>query len=207
MREYNTIQMYTMLTDRQKKVLRFIEDYILTNGYPPTYREIASFMGINTPRGVQQHLKALEKKGVLKLIPGKARGIQIIKKPATFPLIGITSAGMPIDSEPIYDEMFTIDPKLAGQEEGFMVKVKGDSLVGIGIYDGDMVLISQKGYPTNGDIVLAKINGEITLKIFYKTKEKAVLKAANPSYRDIEIHEEDHFEIIGKATLVIRKLQ
>lgn len=198
--------MYTKITERQRKILEFIEDYMEINGYPPTYREIANFIGINTPRGVQQHLKALEKKGLIKLTKGKARSIKIMKKLQGLPLVGISSAGHPIESEPSYEENYIIDPKISGTKNGFIVKVSGESLSGIGINDGDMVVITKDSNPKNGDIVLVKINGEITLKILEKSSSRIKLKAANPDYPNIEIKSNDAFEIIGKATLLLRKL-
>ncbi len=198
--------MYTNLTEKQKKILLFIESYIKENGYPPSYREIASHSGITTPRGVQKHLIALEKKGFLKLERGKARGIRIIRKLTGFPFIGISSAGFPINSENISIETYDIDPKLAGTENGFIIRVSGESLINAGIYDGDLILISGEKPPREGDIVLARVNGEVTLKILKKAKDRVLLKAANPEYPDIEITDNDTLEIIGKAILVIRKL-
>ncbi len=200
--------MYRYLTNRQREILEFIESYMSLNGYPPTYREIADFFGIRTPRGVQQHLKALEKKGIIKLSKGKARSIKIVRNQHEYglPLIGISSAGFPIESEPLYNKKIIIDPRLTGTDKGFIVKVSGESLSGIGIHDGDMVVISQDATPVDGDIVLARVNGEITLKILKKLTHGVRLKSANPDYPDIEIKKGDDFEIIGKATLVLRKL-
>ena len=200
--------MFTIeLTKRQKDVLNFIKGYIKTHGYSPTLREIARGTGIKTPRGVKTHLIALSRKGYITFQPGKARSISILKKD-NIPLIGMSSAGFPINSEEAHLESFTIDEKLIGSGKHFMVKIAGDSMTNRGIEHGDLVVIKEDSSNIReGDVVLVRINGEVTLKtLFKKTHSELVLKPENPQYPTIRISSEESVEIIGKAILVIKKL-
>ncbi len=205
---YNSTQMFTTpLTQRQREVLDFIRKYIKTHGYSPTLREIARELGIKTPRGVKTHIKALQKKGYLTFTPYKARSISLLSG-EKIPLIGLSAAGAPISSEEYEFEEFTIDEKLIGKGKHFIVKVTGESMLLRGIEDGDLVVIKENPESIKpGDVVLVKINGEITLKtLIQKTDTLIVLKPENPDYPPIKATNLDQVEILGKAVLVLKRL-
>ncbi len=200
--------MYTKkLTKRQKEVLEFIENYIETQGYSPNLREIAAFLGVKTPRGAQIHIKALERKGFIKIERHKARSIQLVKKYDGIPLVGISSAGIPIDSVEAIRESFQIDRKLTGSGEHFIIQITGDSMVQRGIYDGDLVVVKKEEADIKeNDVVLVRLNNEVTLKTISMSGNTVILKPENPNYTPIKVSRGDSFEIIGKAVLVIKKL-
>ena len=205
---YNSKQMFTIpLTQRQKEVLDFIKKYIKIHGYSPTLREIAKELGIKTPRGVKIHIKALQKKGYLTFTPYKARSISLLSG-EKIPLIGISAAGVPISTEEYEFEGFTIDEKLIGKGKHFIVKVTGESMLMRGIEDGDLVVIKENPESIKpGDVVLVKINGEITLKtLIQKTDTSIILKPENPDYPVIKATNLDQVEILGKAVLALKKL-
>ena len=188
-------------------VLDFIRGYIREHGYSPTLREIAVALGIKTPRGVKAHLISLEKKGYITLEPGKARSISIREK-SGLPLIGLSAAGSPINVEENYIESYVIDEKLTGRGKHFIVRVTGDSMILRGIDNGDLVVIKEGDNDVKiGDVVLVKINGEVTLKtLMKKSEQELVLKPENPEYPIIRATSSDEVEIIGKAVLVLKKI-
>ncbi|MBW1988865.1 MAG: transcriptional repressor LexA [Deltaproteobacteria bacterium] len=174
------------LTARQNQVLRYVAEFLRDHGYPPTNREIAAHLGLKSPNTVHVHLKALEAKGFIRIQGGANRGIRILKAPPEFsrgiPLVGKIAAGRPIESPDIYEEPLEVDREFFGHPASFCVRVHGDSMIEAHIADGDYVIIRPKPQPDNGDIVAALMDGEVTLKIFYRTRSGIELRPANKNY-------------------------
>ncbi len=194
------------LTEKQKKVLNFIEEYMEKHGYPPSIREIARRFRI-TPRGAMMHLVALEKKGFIRRGDGKARAIHLTKRTEAvmLPVLGEIAAGEAIlmVEEP-YEEIEVPKSMLTVGYDHFVLKVRGDSMIGDHILDGDYVVIRKQNFADMGDIVAVSIdNEEATLKRFYLSKDKVVLKPSNPEMKDI-IVEPERVKILGKLVGVIR---
>ncbi len=200
--------MYTKITERQAEVLAFIEEFIRQSGYPPTYREIAAGLHIKTARGVKVHIDALARKGFLEMHQGKARGMKLKENPHYVPMLGLAAAGFPVDTVEIDAEGYTIDPRIIGTGRRFMVKVTGDSMIEKHIDDGDWAVIDPDVQNIkNGNIILAKINGEVTIKEFKKTGNSIYLVPANRLYRTLHIRKQDNFQILGKVVVCIKKIK
>ncbi len=223
--------MEEILTRRQVQILDFIARYRATRGYSPTMREIASLLGLSSVATVAEHISALEKKGMIHRRPNKARSITLtgtgrsfLRYPQTrasareerpvsarIPLLGIISAGLPIEALPIPEDIEVPWGMVAGRE-CFALKVRGESMVGEGILDGDYVLVEKKVTAENGDTVVALINGaEVTLKNFRRflegDRETVALEPANPEMKPIILQEGDRLEIQGKVIGIIRLIE
>jgi repressor LexA len=180
------------LTDRQQKVLDFIRKHHRKTGFPPTSREIQLQFGFKSQTAAMNHLRALERKGAIRRIPGKARAMidPEIKLSADFrsvPLVGVIPAGMPIDSDQSRDGSLGVDSRFFGIEsskDAFALRVRGDSMVGAQIADGDTVILVRR-QAKDRDIVAALIDGEVSLKRYTVKKGRPFLKAENPDYPDL----------------------
>jgi len=191
-----------MLTNRRKQILEFIKSYQKQYGNTPTIREICQQFGIKSTNGVYEHLKALEKDGYLELSANKARSILIKQNTNNIlPLIGEVAAGEPI--YPLVTEGDKIDIPLKS-DGTFVLKVKGDSMIKAGIQNGDMVVVDTQKATTNKDIVVAVIDGEVTLKRLIIHNNEIELHPENDNYNIIKIGKKD-FKILGKVTLLLRK--
>jgi len=191
-----------MLTNRRKQILEFIKSYQKQYGNTPTIREICQKFGIKSTNGVYEHLKALEKDGYLELSANKARSILIKQNTNNIlPLIGEVAAGEPI--YPLVTEGDKIDIPLKS-DGTFVLKVKGDSMIKAGIQNGDMVVVDTQKATTNKDIVVAVIDGEVTLKRLIIHNNEIELHPENDNYNIIKIGKKD-FKILGKVTLLLRK--
>lgn len=199
------------LTDRQRNILQFLGKFSREKGYPPTVREIASFFGFSSLRGVQKHLAALQDKGMIRRQPGRSRAIEIVSMtPADslrVPILGRIPAG-PFDLA-LEDEegAMEIDRSLARGEGLFFLKVTGNSMVGAHIVDGDYALIRWQSTAENGDIVAVRIGEEATLKRFYKEGRTVRLQPENPEMDPIFIREEEDLAIVGKVLAVVRSIR
>ena len=217
------------LTEKQAKILQFVEEHIDKVGFPPTVRQAADFFSISA-KAAHDHLRAVAKKGYIRLFPGSARGIEVIKSnnkqqesqsPATsmseilqesavVPLIGSIAAGVPILAEENVEKQLTF-PKAFLPSAGnmFALRVKGDSMEKAGILDGDIAVLKQVSDATSeikkGDIVAALIDGEATLKRFEKTGSNVILHPENDSYQPIKVSSKDNLSIVGKLVGVYRK--
>jgi len=196
------------LTEKQKKVLQFIEEYMDKYGYPPSIRDIARRFRI-TPRGAQMHLRALEKKGVIKRKDGKARAMKLTKRTDAIllPVLGEIAAGEAIEMVPEVDEEIEV-PKamVAVGYEHFVLKVRGESMIGDHIMDGDYVIIRKQSTANVGNIVAVSIdNSEATLKRLYYENNMVRLEPSNPNMKAI-IVEPERVRILGKLVGVIRIL-
>jgi repressor LexA len=180
------------LTARQEEVLNFIRKQQQRTGYPPSSREIQSFFGFQSQTAAMNHLRALEKKGVIRRTPGKARSAvdPSLRFPRGFkpvPVLGEIAAGMPVDGTELGESSVGIDLGVLGirnSAEVFALKVRGESMSGAQIADGDTIIL-QKRMPKNGDIVAALIDGETTLKRYVLEKGQPFLKAENPAYPNL----------------------
>jgi repressor LexA len=210
------------LTDRQEEILLFIKQFTLESGYPPTLREIGKHFQISSTFGVKRHLEALVKKGFINIESNASRGISFIRKSSedfiersireddTFvkiPIIGRVAAGLPINVVENLEGSLVVDPSfLKKAEDAFALRVKGDSMINAGINDKDLVIVSPKEQAKNGDIVVAMLNDEATVKKFEFINNKIRLIAENNSYLPIEVNKEDDFKLIGKVKGVVRWL-
>lgn len=204
----------TELTDKQKGILDFLQNFMNENGYPPTVKEIMVHFNFASPTAVTTHLTALEKKGYVKKTGKRARGsvpINTVEKKDNLIKIPLLTnevkAGLLMDvSDESYEDFFPLPESIAQNENNFLMKVKGDSMIDAHIKEGDMVLVNPSNIePQNGDIVVAKIddNGdeEITIKRFFKEKDCIKLVAENKEYPPII---QEKVSIVGKVVGLIR---
>jgi len=198
--------METALTQKQEKVLGFIEDFIRQTGYPPTIREIARHFRFAGPQGVQKHLAALEKKGCLKRTRNKSRSIQLTgdaAAPAGIPIIGTAAAGRPVRADEDIEGTLSFD-YFKQNKNFFCIRVRGESMIEAHIADGDLVVVRSQPAADNGDIVVAMVDGEVTVKRFSQKDGVVTLTPENESMQPIVIREGD-FKIIGKVIMVVRQ--
>lgn len=201
--------MLVPMTSRQKEIYDFLQRIIREKGYAPSIPEIGRRFKIASTNGVSDHLKALEKKGYIRRV-GK-RAIEVftaLRQPVLtsvreIPILGTVPAGKPFLSEENWEGTLTI-PSDLGSGKLFALQVKGDSMIGAGILEGDRVIIKQQGTVENGAIVCALIDGEATLKRFYKKSDVVTLRAENEKYAPITISQGE-FRIIGRVVGLIRK--
>ena len=201
--------MLTPLTDRQKAIYDFLLKSIREQGFAPSIHEIGRKFKIASTNGVSDHLKALEKKGYIRRVGKRAievvnaLGKAVINVSREVPILGRVPAGKPFLSEENTEGFLTI-PSDLGSGEQFALLVQGDSMIGAGIIDGDQVILKQQATAENGEIVCALINGEATLKRFYKKNGVITLKAENDQYTPITVSEGE-FRIAGKVVGLLRK--
>ena len=177
------------LTKRQSEIFNFIKEEIESNGYPPTRSEISRTFGFKSPNAAEDHLKALKKKGVLDLAAGTSRGITLNNEPSGIPVIGLVSAGGPILAEENIEKTLPKNPGILSHGVDFYLKVKGDSMIDVGIFENDLIAINKNLPVKTGNIVVARINNEVTVKTLLKLSNKLViLKPENSSYEDLEIN-------------------
>ncbi|MFP4484116.1 MAG: transcriptional repressor LexA [Spirochaetaceae bacterium] len=195
------------ITKRQQEVLDFIKAYIDEHSYPPTIREISDNFGISV-KGAYDHVKAIEKKGYIGLNNHRSRTIEVLDRGrpeeeplVTVPLLGNVAAGKPLFAEENYDGGIPVPQQLIGQGAHFALHVRGDSMSGAGIMDGDVAIIRQQPTAENGDIVVATVDEAVTLKRFYKETNRVKLKAENPKYPPIYTQD---VRILGKLAHIIR---
>jgi repressor LexA len=214
--------MKNKLTDRQEKILNFIRQFTNETGYPPTLREIGRHFQISSTFGVKRHLEALVKKGFINIESNASRGISFIKKNddelisgfrkddnvfVKIPILGRVAAGLPINAVENLEGSLVVDPSfLKKVEEAFALRVKGDSMINAGINDKDLVIVSPKEQAKNGDIVVAMLNDEATVKKFEYVNNKIRLIPENNSYQPIDVKSSDDFRLIGKVKGVVRWL-
>ncbi len=203
------------LTPEQHRVVSYILKYRTENGFPPTVREIAAALGYRSPNNVRQHLRLIEQKGFIRLLPGKARGIEIGATLAAeeygegegqgVPLIGSVAAGKPITAIENVDGYVTLDRSIFKGEGLFALRIKGDSMNGMGILNGDIVVVRKKSQAEPGEVVVVIIDGDATLKRFIKEEGAIKLHAENPAYEDIVLDPGSSIQVAGKLVGVIRK--
>ncbi len=200
------------LTNRQEEVLKFISEYLTENEYPPSYQEIADAFGIASKHGVVRHLEALMRKGFIEKTGTTARSIRILDKryqPASdiidLPLVGRVSAGYPILAEENVEEYISVPRRMIKQEgRYFTLRVQGDSMINAGIMDSDLVIVKSTNIGNPGQIVVALIGDEVTVKRLINRDNKKFLKAENPVYPDI--HPQSEWQIQGNVVGLIRDM-
>jgi repressor LexA len=200
------------LTARQQQLLSYIEREVSTTGVPPSIREIGAALGISSTNGVRSHLKALEKKGYIHRNLRTSRGIAMLgrikrvtstalQQAMEVPILGRVTAGMPILAVQNREGSLRLDPSLVKGANTFALRVEGDSMIEAGILDGDYVLVRPQPGADNGDIVVALLDDEVTVKRFYREANGVRLQPENPRMAPIHVSE---VQIWGKVTGLIR---
>jgi repressor LexA len=201
----------TELTPRQRQIFEYIKQEVRTKNYPPSVREIGEAVGLSSSSTVHAHLAKLEEKGLIRRDPSKPRAIVILEDdpaPAYIPevvpvpLLGQVTAGEPIIAEQNIEEYFPLPKMMVHQDTVFLLRVRGDSMIDAGILDGDYVIVRQQSSANNGEIVVAMLENEATVKRFYKEKDSIRLQPENLAYEPIISRE---ITIIGKVIGVFRE--
>ncbi len=198
------------LTPRQRTVLEFIEKFMLKYGNSPTIREIGSNLGISSTNGVRSHLEALIKKGYLNKTGLISRGISLVKKlsvgVARIPLVGSVPAGYPIDAAENVEGDIAVDESFLPNGESFTLTVMGDSMKDAGIHNGDLVIVKKQSEAIKGDIVVAIVNGEATIKRYMPESGKVILQPENDEFEPISVTPESgDFRLAGKIVGLMRR--
>jgi repressor LexA len=195
------------LTARQQEVLDLIRSAIEDTGYPPTRAEIAKELGFRSPNAAEEHLKALARKGAIEMMPGASRGIRILGEESPgLPIIGRVAAGEPILAQEHIEDYCEIPPSFFKPDADFLLEVHGDSMINIGIMDGDYIAVHKAETARNGEIVVARVGEEVTVKRYHKSRNQVTLFAENDSYAPIEVNlKEQEFAIEGKYVGVVRR--
>ncbi len=205
------------LTPRQRQVLEFIDTEVRRRGYPPSVREIGEAVGLSSSSTVHAHLAALQDKGFIERDPTKPRAIEIRYEPGSgatvdrrpvrhVPLVGDVAAGTGVLAAENIEETMPLPEDLTGEGQLFMLRVRGDSMIDAGIFDGDFVVVRQQENADPGDTVVAGIPGdEATVKTFLRKRNKIVLRPANESMEDL-VYDPSEVSIYGKVVTVLRRL-
>jgi repressor LexA len=204
-----------ILTERQQAILDFVRERIARDGLPPTWAEIAQAFGFRQTRAAQKHLLALEAKGCLTLLPGKARGIRLREhgSPAApsreeqvdLPVLGRVAAGVPIGADIGSDRQVRIDRSLFSMTPDYLLRVQGDSMRDDGILDGDLVAVHRTSDAHDGQVVVARIDGELTIKRLERRDGRLRLLPRNPAHPPIEVRPGQDFAIEGVYCGLIRE--
>ena len=221
--------METDLTPKQKKVLGFLSRHLNANGFPPTLREIAFHFGLRGPKAPQKTLQILEKKGYIRRIPGGARAIEILKNVdadgrrgrslrgvfqeehsyniLSIPIVGRVTAGEPILAVENIEGHILLDRNLVSSGDVFLLRVQGDSMIDAHIQDGDFVLVKRQPNAENGEIVVALIEDEATIKRIFRKRDLIRLEPANPKMDPILVRKgEKKVTVVGKVVGIFRKI-
>ena len=204
---------YGRISSKQQEILDYIKNEILNRGFPPAVREICEAVHLKSTSSVHSHLEALEKNGYIRRDATKPRAIEIIddnfnlarREVVNVPLVGTVAAGQPILAVENIETYFPVPAEFMPNEQSFMLRVKGDSMVNAGIFDGDQVLVKQQTSAENGDIVVALVEDSATVKTFYKEDGYYRLQPEN-DYMD-PILVQDNLQILGKVVGVFRFFQ
>jgi repressor LexA len=191
------------LTPRQAKILQLVTDAIEANGYPPTRAEICRAMGFSSPNAAEKHLRTLERKGAIR-IDGSHRGIRL-KTDSGLPLIGRVAAGSPILAEANVQARYRLDPALFKPRADYLLKVRGSSMRDAGILDGDLLAVHATQEARSGQIVVARLHDEVTVKRYKRSGGRIQLLPENPDFKTIEVDpRRDALAIEGVAVGIIR---
>lgn len=192
--------------NRQQEVYDFIDDFVQTKGYSPTVRDIMRGLGYKSTSTIQYYIKRLESEGQIRRTENRNRTLNVNKEIPTFkklPLVGKVAAGIPILAIENIEEYYDIPDSLFKGDDLFLLKVKGDSMIGAGIFNNDIIVVNSDCSPLNNDIVVALIDGSVTVKRIYFHSDHITLHAENPNYQDINVF--DNTSILGKVVGSIRK--
>ena len=200
---------YGRISDKQKEILEYMKQEILNKGYPPTVRDICEAVKLKSTSSVHSHLETLEKNGYIRRDPTKPRAIEIIdenfnltrREMTNVPMIGRVAAGEPILAVENIESYFPIPTEYMPNAESFMLKVKGESMINAGIFDGDQILVEKCNTARNGDMVVALVDDSATVKTFYKENGHIRLQPENDTMEPIIV---ENCEIMGKVFGVFR---
>lgn len=207
------------ITKRQQQIYDYIRSYQEEKGYPPSVREMAAAVGLSSPSTVHAHLNALEEQGLIKRDRTKPRAIEVFNEDGssakqnpgaetetrgsiTLPLVGRVAAGMPILAEQNIEDTFTVPTEIATDASSFILEVHGESMINVGIYNGDYIIVREQHSATNGEIIVAMIDGEATVKTFYKEQGRVRLQPENDTMEPIYA---DNPTILGKVVALMRR--
>ena len=199
------------ITDKQREILEYIKEMILKKGYPPAVREICEAVHLKSTSSVHSHLESLEKNGYIRRDPTKPRTIEILdddfaltrRELVNVPVIGTVAAGVPILAEQNIEDYLPIPAEILPNKEVFMLKVKGNSMIEAGIYNGDKVIVAKQPNAEKGDKVVALVDDSATVKTFYKENGHFRLQPENSSMDPIIL---DQVEILGKVIGLFRMM-
>lgn len=202
------------LTAKQEQILSFIREFKSRNGYPPTLREIGQQFGISSTFGVKRHLDALVRKGFISVESNASRGIRFTRSAdeeenlssvRKIPVIGRVAAGTPILAMENIEGSILLDQSITGRSGNcYALKVKGDSMINAGIFEGDLVIVSPQTNALNDEIIVARIEDEVTVKRFEYKNKTARLIPENESYSPMDVTGRDNFSVVGKVIGVLR---
>lgn len=204
------------LTERQREIIRYIQEEVQKKGYPPSVREIGEAVGLSSSSSVHAQLEKLEQLGYIRRDPTKPRAIEVLvgnedalpeiinfDHLLQVPIVGAVTAGAPILAEQNIQDYFPLPRDFTRASDVFMLRVKGDSMINAGIFDGDLVIVNREQMATNGEIVVALLGEEATVKRFYKDQNQIRLQPENDLYEPIIT---SHVHILGKVIGLIRKI-
>ncbi len=213
------------LTARQEQILNLIRDAIENTGFPPTRAEIAAELGFRSANAAEEHLQALARKGAIEISPGTSRGIRLrsagdggferhtqtqmaLPHPSlmqlNLPLVGRVAAGSPILAQEHVEKNYAVDPSMFSAKPDYLLKVRGMSMRDAGILDGDLLAVKKTDQARNGQIVVARIGDDVTVKRYRKTGSAIELLPENPDFKIIRVGEEDGFALEGLAVGLVR---
>ena len=207
------------ITKRQMQIYEYIKDYQKENGYPPCVREMAGAVGLSSPSTVHAHLSALEDHGLIKRDASKPRALEVFNEDGSsaklasvesapdrgtiaLPLIGRVAAGLPILAEQNVEDTFTLPVEIATDSSSFILEVHGNSMINAGIFNGDFIIVREQRSAMNGEIVVAMIDGEATVKTFYKERGRVRLQPENDAMEPIYA---ENPQILGKVVALLRR--
>ena len=192
------------LTARQQQILRMIREFIADSGFPPTRADICRAMGFSSPNAAEEHLRTLERKGVIEMLAGASRGIRLKEDPG-LPLIGRVAAGSPILAEQNVEAHLQLDPQLFKPRADYLLRVRGMSMRDAGILDGDLLAVHRAHEARSGQVVVARLHDEVTVKRFKRRGSQVQLLPENPDFKTIEVDlRREPLAIEGIAVGVIR---
>lgn len=207
------------ITKRQQQIYEYIKSYQKEKGYPPSVREMAAAVGLSSPSTVHAHLNSLEERGLIKRDKTKPRAIEVFNEDGssvklatvaevpsrgtvTLPLVGRVAAGLPILAEQNIEDSFTVPTEIATDACSFVLEVHGESMINVGIYNGDYIIVREQHSASNGEIVVAMIDGEATVKTFYKEQGRVRLQPENDTMEPIYA---ENPTILGSVVALMRR--
>ena len=195
------------LTSRQKEILDLIKDHLKEKGFPPTRADISRTLGFKSHNAAEQHLRAIEKKGFISILSGASRGIVLNEEESGIPVVGLVAAGNPILAEENIENKLEVPTNMFNQKADFLLRVKGESMKDIGINEEDLIAVKKSKDCKNRDIVVARINDEVTVKTFRTSGEgKVTLEPQNKDFKSMKIDlNKEEFYLEGICVGVIKR--
>ena len=196
------------LTSRQREILELIKSHLKDKGFPPTRADISRTLGFKSHNAAEQHLRAIEKKGFISILAGASRGIVLNEEEKGIPVIGLVAAGGPILAQENIEKRIPTSQSLLSENVDYYLRVKGDSMVDVGIFEEDLIGVKKTNDIKVGSVVVARINDEVTVKTLKKLSlEEVILKAENENYSDIKVNPSvDELNFEGTCVGLLRNL-